>query len=118
MLKFKVDENLPQEVVTLLASAGHDSCTVPDEQLGGASDERIALACQREGRALITLDLDFADIRAFPPHDHAGMLVLRLRRLGKHAVLHAIRRLLPLLEIEELQGKLWIVDESAARIHE
>jgi predicted nuclease of predicted toxin-antitoxin system len=117
MLKFKIDENLPLEAVAPLTQAGHDACTVLDERLVGASDQRIGVVCQREGRALITLDLDFADIRAYPPGDYAGLVVLRLSRLGKHRVLSTIERLLPLFEIEQLEGKLWIVEEAAVRIH-
>jgi predicted nuclease of predicted toxin-antitoxin system len=117
MLKFKIDENLPLEALAPLTQAGHDACTVFDEQLVGASDQRISVVCQREGRALITLDLDFADIRAYPPGDYAGLVVLRLSRLDKHRVLSTIERLLPLFEIERLKGKLWIVEEAVVRIH-
>jgi predicted nuclease of predicted toxin-antitoxin system len=118
MLAFKVDENLPIEAALLFANAGHDCCTVSDQQMGGATDDRIALACQRVGRALITLDLDFADIRAFPPIDYAGLIVLRLKHLDKHAVMRTIARILTLLDVEPLPGKLWVVDETTARIHD
>jgi predicted nuclease of predicted toxin-antitoxin system len=118
MLKFKVDENLPAEAALLFSDAGHDCCTVADQKLSGASDETVAQVCQDEQRALVTLDLDFADIRAFPPNDYAGLLVLRLKRLDKHSVLRSIGQVLTLLAVEPLMGKLWIVDESSARIHE
>jgi len=35
-LKFKVDENLPEEVSALLVTAGHEADTVADEGLSGA----------------------------------------------------------------------------------
>ncbi len=91
---------------------------MPDEHLGGATGSQVAQVCQVEGRALITLDLDFADIRAFPPKDYSGLIVLRLRRFDKNAVLGSIRRVLSLLQVESLQGKLWVVDEATARIHD
>ena len=81
MLKFKVDENLPGEAAGLLASAGHDAVTVMGQQMVGQPDINVATACQREGRAVVTLDLDFADIRTYPPGDYAGIIVLRLARL-------------------------------------
>ena len=34
-------------------------------------------ACRTEGRILITLDLDFSDIRAYPPGTYPGIWVLR-----------------------------------------
>ena len=116
MLKFKVDENLPAEVAALLVEAGHDALTVPDQQLGGRPDLDVANVCRHEGRVVVTLDLDFSDIRAYPPADFAGIIVLRLSRLDKHCVLLALQRLLPILNQEPLAGKLWIVDETAVRI--
>jgi predicted nuclease of predicted toxin-antitoxin system len=115
-LKFKVDENMPVEVAALLAQAGHDALTVADQQLGGHSDPDVADVCQRESRVIVTLDLDFANIRTYPPADYAGIVVLRLARLDKRRVLSAVQRLLPTLDQEPLAGKLWIVDETTVRI--
>ena len=115
-MKFKVDENIPAEVAAMLASAGYDAMTVPDQQLGGQPDPSVATACRQEARAIVTLDLDFSDIRAYPPADYAGIIVLRLARLDKHRVLSAMQRLLPVLDQEPLAGKLWIVDETTVRI--
>jgi predicted nuclease of predicted toxin-antitoxin system len=76
----------------------------------------VASVCQQEGRILVTLDLDFADIRTYPPADYSGIIVLRLSRLGKARVLSAVSRMLPTLEQEPLAGRLWIVDENTVRI--
>jgi predicted nuclease of predicted toxin-antitoxin system len=116
MAKFKIDENLPVELAQLLAAAGHDAATVPDQNMGGAADPQLAIACQQECRAILTLDLDFADIRAYPPSDYAGIIVLRLARLDKLRLLAAIQRLIPSLDQEPLIGNLWIVEESRIRI--
>lgn len=116
MSKFKVDENLPAETAELLAGAGHDAVTVGDQHMGGQSDSDVAAACRQEGRAIVTLDLDFGDIRAFAPSDYAGIIVLRLARLDKSFVLSVLRSLLPILEQEPLVGKLWIVEETSVRI--
>jgi predicted nuclease of predicted toxin-antitoxin system len=75
--RFKLDENLPRDAVTLLRAAGNDVHTVDDERLAGGPDARILDACVQEGRILVTLDLDFADIRAYPPSSHRGIWVLR-----------------------------------------
>lgn len=116
MVKFKVDENMPVEVAALLAQAGHDAVTVRDQQMSGHADPAVAQMCRNEGRALVTLDLDFADIRAYPPADYPGIIVLRLSRFDKHRVLFAVGRLSPTLDQEPLAGKLWIVDETKVRI--
>ena len=116
MLRFKVDENMPSEAAEMLTAAGYDAMTVPDQKLGGKSDPQIAVICQSEGRAILTLDLDFGDIRAYPPAEYAGIIVLRLARLDKPRILAAVKRLLPVLSQEKLIGKLWIVDEARVRV--
>jgi predicted nuclease of predicted toxin-antitoxin system len=76
-MKVKTDQNVPVEAAEDLREAGHDAVTVDDEGLGGQPDARVADACRAEGRAILTLDLDFADIRVYPPGDYAGIIVLR-----------------------------------------
>ncbi len=66
-MKFKVDENLPVEIADLLRSAKHDVTTVHSQRLMGAVDPRIIAICREEGRVLVTLDLDFSNVRAYPP---------------------------------------------------
>jgi len=116
MGKFKVDENLPSEVAEQLTTAGHDALTVLDQQMSGHVDSAVMDVCRNEGRALVTLDLDFADIRAYPPADYPGIVVLRLARFDKRRVMSAIQRLSPTLDHEVLAGKLWIVDEAKIRV--
>jgi predicted nuclease of predicted toxin-antitoxin system len=116
MLKFKIDENLPVEAAELLTRAGHDAMTIHDQRMVGRPDSDIAAVCQREGRVVVTLDLDFAGIRVFRPSDYHGIVVLRLAVLDKFRVMSVLQRLFPILERESLPGKLWIVDESSVRI--
>ena len=115
---FKVDENLPVEVAQVLRAAGHEGATVLDQHLGGSADSLIASICQQEERTLVTLDLDFADIRAYPPADYAGVIVFRLRRQDKLHILKVCARMLPLLARQPLTQCLWIVEEDRIRIRE
>ena len=116
MFKFKVDENMPVEVAALLVTAGHDALTVSDQQLSGHSDPDLVEVCRREDRVVVTLDADFADIRAYPPVDYPGIIVLRLARLDKYRILATVQQLVSTLDQEPLAGKLWIVDETTVRI--
>jgi len=116
MGKFKLDENLPTEAADVLRGTGHDAVSVRDQQMGGRPDTDVAAVCRQEDRAVVTLDLDFADIRAYPPADYPGIIVLRLAQLDKRRVLSVMQRLTGLLEQESLAGKLWIVDESSVRV--
>ena len=46
----------------------------------GEDDPPILQAATNEGRMLMTFDLDFADIRHYPPGSHAGIVVFRQRQ--------------------------------------
>ena len=115
-MRFKLDENLPVEAAHVLTAAGHDTLTVLDQRMKGHADPKIAIACLAEPRALISLDLDFADIRAYPPGDYFGIVVLRPWRHDKNAELARFARLLPSIRFEPLEKHLWIVDEHSIRI--
>jgi predicted nuclease of predicted toxin-antitoxin system len=117
-MKFKVDENLPIEAAELLRGAGHDASTVLEELLGGRPDADIASVCQREGRALVTLDMDFADIRTYPPRTFHGLTVLRPRRQDKPHVMDILSRVIALFSRETLDQHLWIVEESGIRVRD
>lgn len=118
MAHFKTDENLPDEVAQSLRAAGHDCHTVWDEQLQGAVDSAIADRCRQEGRVLVTLDLDFANIRAYPPGTHPGIIVLRPHSTDVESVLGIVARVIKELAQEEANGSLWVCDDAATRVRE
>ena len=115
-MKFKLDENLPWELSETLRQQGYDASSVLDEGLSGATDAAIATVCREEQRVLITLDLDFANIRSYPPQDYQGIIVLRLGRQDRNAVLALILRTLTLIRTEPIAQRLWIVDDHRTRI--
>ena len=115
-MKFKVDENLPVEAAKLLRGAGYDVSTVVEESLSGKPDPEIASICQQEGRALVTLDVGFADIRTYPPESFCGLIVLRLKRQDKPYILEILGRVMALFSDESLNRHLWIVEENGIRV--
>lgn len=117
-MKFKVDENLPIEVAQRLRSAGYDAMTILEQSMGGEPDTNVYQICREEERVLVTLDLDFSDIRNYPPGDSAGVIVLRFSRQDKVHVLFHFDRVITLLENESIDRRLWIVDEVQVRIRE
>ena len=117
-MRFKLDENLPAQVKDLFNEHGHDAVTVVDEGMGGATDADVTSIYLAEERILVTLDMDFADIRTYPPQDYPGLMVFRLSRHGPGRVLAVAARLLEVLPGKSLQGQLWIVEDERIRIRE
>lgn len=114
--RFKLDENLPRDVETLLRDAGHNVQTVIEERLGGHADFEVLGACLNEGRVLITLDLDFADIRLYPKGSHSGIWVLRPLLESIENILALMRGALTVLNSEVCENRLWIIEHGRVRI--
>lgn len=115
-MKFKVDENLPEEVITELRKHQHDAIGVVEQGLAGKDDAIIAARVRDEARCLITLDLDFSNMCAYPPVNYYGIIVIRSKKQDKVTVLALVKKLVPLFERESVAGKLWIVEEDRIRI--
>lgn len=116
--RFKLDENLPRDAEALLRKAGHDIHAVLEEQLGGKPDSRVFDAAQAEERILVSFDLDFSDIRVYPPASHKGIWVLRPRTQSIDDTLALLRAAMLILETVPTQGRLWIVEPERVRIRE
>ena len=117
-LRLKLDENLPKRIAPAVRALGHDLETAVSEGLGGAADPRLLAICNAEDRILVTLDLDFADIRAYPLGSHRGIWVLRPAQQTFDAITALMLSGLRLAEVERTAGQLWIIDERRVRIRE
>ncbi len=115
-MRFKVDENLNDDVAEALRTGGHDAQTVFGEGLRGRPDPDIAEAARREGRALVTLDLDFGNIREYPPEQYRGLVVLRVVDQSRRGVLRLVERVLAVLNRTPLEGQLWVVSDRGIRV--
>jgi hypothetical protein len=74
-MQFLIDADLPRPTADLARSLGHEATDVRDIGLGAAPDDRVAAHARNRGLCLLTGDFDFADIRSYPPHDYAGLVV-------------------------------------------
>jgi len=117
-MKVKLDENMPTSAATLLQQRGYDVHTVFDEALDGEIDGRIAETCRKERRVLITLDTDFSDIRAYPPKEYTGIVLLRPHRQSEPQIIKLLSAILPVFQTESIIGCLWIVEPSGIRVRQ
>jgi predicted nuclease of predicted toxin-antitoxin system len=82
-------------VIAVAGAAAASTCRCVGVPLAGAADPKVAAVCQAEARVLFTLDLDFADIRTYPPGDYAGIVVLRPNEPTRRQVPGLVTRVLP-----------------------
>jgi hypothetical protein len=78
---------LPRLVGTALSARGIDVLDARDIGLYGADDPQVFAHAQNDVRTIVTRDVDFADIVAYPLGTHHGIVVARVPSKRSLAVL-------------------------------
>ena len=115
-MKVKLDENLPLQIAVELRARLHDVQTVWEEGLSGHADQDIWEEAQREGRVLITQDLDFSDARKFVPGTHHGIVLMRLRSPSRRNLIVRATELFGQEDISGWAGCFVIATERKVRV--
>ena|SRR5215210_4164186 len=114
-MRFKLDENLPVELLSTLREAGQEADSVQDEGLVGASDPEILERVKAEGRILLTMDKGVGDIRAYQPDQYAGIVLFRPPSTGRQTVFDFVSQNLKKILDLELRGRLVVVSGTGVR---
>lgn len=115
-MNIKLDENLSVYLKPVLVQEGHEATTTAEEGLLGMCDTKVAAAAKAEGRVLFTLDLEFADLRKFPPGSHAGVVLFRPRSMGPSSVNAFVSRFVKGVDLTEFSGCVVVVDPQRIRV--
>jgi len=115
-MRIKLDENVPVELAAGLIVREHEVDSVIGEGLAGRPDHEIWEAAQREGRFLITQDLDFSDSRVFAPGSHHGLLLLRLRAPSRRSLIERAGELFRSEDVEAWKGCFVVATEKKVRV--
>ena len=115
-MKLKLDENISRHLKEILTALRHDVTTAAEEELLGQADTTVAKAAKTEGRVLLTLDLEFADLRKYPPGFHPGIVLFRPKGFGPLAVNRFIEEFFRSADIQSLEGCVVIVEPSQVRV--
>ena len=107
----------PLSCLVAFEADGHDVSSIHLQGLDGSPDTIVYDVCRAEGRALVTLDLDFANPLVFDPRTTSGVAVLRLSRNPVPSELaDAVALLLVALRVNTIAGSLWIAHPSRIRV--
>jgi predicted nuclease of predicted toxin-antitoxin system len=115
-MKLKLDENLSRHLKPVLENLNYDVLTVSDQDLLSQDDTAIGKAAKTEGRMLLTLDLEFGDLRKYPPGRHPGIILFRPRSFGPLAVNRFLEEFVRDTDLDQFSGCVVVVDPSKVRV--
>ncbi len=117
-MRFLVDANLPRSLVAAIARLGHEVEFARDVGLGSAPDDAVATRARERAAAIVTRDLDFADVRNYPPEQFAGIVVIRVPddMQAAQIVQVALSFFRVAKFMDNLSGRLAIVEPDRVRI--
>ncbi|MBI2900610.1 MAG: DUF5615 family PIN-like protein [Planctomycetes bacterium] len=95
---------------------GAEVATAADEGLLSQPDTIVGAAAKRERRVLFTLDLEFGDLRKYPPGSHPGIVLFRPRTFGPSAVARLVEEFVRDAELEILPGCAVVVEPHRVRV--
>jgi len=105
-----LDENVSWDLAVALRQRGHDVLHVRDLGLLGADDEVVFGAAMREGRVMVTYDIDFLSLarRVGERGDHHHGLVVTRRRSFRELLAGTLRLLASRTAQELHDAIVWI----------
>ena len=115
-MKLKLDENLSRHLKPVLSALGHDARTAADEGLLSRPDSEIARAARDENRILLTLDVEFADLRKYPPGSHPGVILFWPFSLSPVSVNQFIADFIQHTDLDTLASCVAVVDPVHTRV--
>jgi predicted nuclease of predicted toxin-antitoxin system len=108
----------PRHLKPMLTGLGHDVLTAADENLLSRPDIEVAASASREGRILLSLDIEFADLRKYPPGSHPGIVLFRPASLGPLSVNRFVERFARSTDLSALSGCVAVVEPRGIRVRQ
>lgn len=115
-MHIKVDEDIPPVAATWLREKGYLASTVVEQGMGGWKDAALWQAVQIDNQFLLTADKGFGDIRAYPPGNHGGVLLLRPDEDGIRPILDLLKMVLTEVDMQQLTGTISVATPRGLRI--
>jgi len=115
-MRFLLDMNLSTEVAVWLRAQGHDAVHLRELGLQTLGDEAVLAKAVAEQRAILTFDLDFADIIAAAGAARVGVILFRLRSAQSARIVARLPAVLAVAGRALENGAVVIVEEARLRI--
>ena len=115
-MKFLADMGISPKTVVFLQSLGYDAVHLHDQGLDRLPDPDILEKTQREGRILLTHDLDFAELVAASGANLPSVIIFRLRNMDPQLVNNYLSRIISQHRDSLEQGAVISATEGQVRV--
>jgi predicted nuclease of predicted toxin-antitoxin system len=116
MHRLFIDQNVRIEVAWALREDGHEVVHASDADLERRDDESILRYANAGGLAIVTFDVDFAELAFWGRQPHHGIIRLRIEPQTPSHVLPILRRFFTTHSQESLKDSLVVLAENKVRI--
>ncbi len=114
-MKFIVDMPLSPALAAWLVDRGHDAVHALTIGLAEASDETILSHAKREGRTVITADLDYPRLLAATQAAEPGVILFRDGDWNEHDVVARMKEVLATLTEADIAQSIVVIERERIR---
>lgn len=111
-----LDQCVPRKFLRLLRSWGYEASLLTEHTAADAKDPIVINLAGELDAALLTVDLDFANILHYPPQNYGGIIVLRYQFAEETALAATLQQMLRDLYRDGLRGVLVVVTPDRYRV--
>ncbi len=114
-MKFLVDMPLSPGLAGWPAERGHDAVHATNVGLHCAADSTILDVAQREGRVIVTADLDYPRLLALTKASGPGLVLFRAGNISESEARERCDRVLEVVPEEELPKSIIVIEKGRIR---
>ena len=114
-MKFLVDMALSPELARWLASRGYDAVHAADLGLERAPDTAIIAHAEKEGRVVVTADLDYPRLLALSAADRPAVILFRGGDWTERQAIDRLSTALAIIPDDELSSSLVVIEKHRIR---
>lgn len=115
-MRFLADMGISPRTVAFLRSLGHETVRLDEIGLERSSDRDIIACAVREGRVVLTFDLDYPALLALEPANRVSAVIFRTVNADPAWINGRLAVCLPLTSDALQEGAIVVVEDARLRI--
>jgi predicted nuclease of predicted toxin-antitoxin system len=115
-MRFLADMGISPRTVAELRQQGHDAVHLGEQGLERLGDDEILLKARNEGRILLTVDLDFAQLSATSGEPFPSVILFRLGNVAREVLEVRLVEVLEQCSEDLAMGAIVSVRDEAFRV--